>query len=323
MAYQESFFFGRSNSAKETRDLPFKQDLMGEAICSGIFLGTSSWKFRGWEGTIYSSVYESQMEFEKNCLREYADLFPIVSLDATYYDWPREAYMRKLLNQVPSSFRFCVKVTNELTMPKFPMHPRFGALAGKQNTEFLNAAAFLQKFWDPIGFMQDRVATVVLAFSKGGLSADGAQERLTLFLEAIPSEIPLYVEVRDRELWNEEFIELIRRHGHQMALHSYTNLPSIAWQWKRLRAAGLVAKAPILLRALLPSHREKTASMDWMAPYDQTLEPQEDFHRDLSEISAEIVAAKGVGFFIFGNCLEGSAPQSVGRFLKTYKPVAY
>jgi uncharacterized protein YecE (DUF72 family) len=37
-----------------------------------------------------------------------------------YYDFPRHEYLHKLADAVPDDFRFGVKVTDEVTIKKFP-----------------------------------------------------------------------------------------------------------------------------------------------------------------------------------------------------------
>src|SRR5262249_2872544 len=68
----------------------------------GVFLGTSSWKYEGWIGSIYTSQrYEtrrkfSHKRFEANCLREYAETFPIVCGDFSFYQFPTADYWSEL-----------------------------------------------------------------------------------------------------------------------------------------------------------------------------------------------------------------------------------
>ncbi|NIP95764.1 MAG: DUF72 domain-containing protein, partial [Akkermansiaceae bacterium] len=66
----------------------------------GIFLGTSSWKYPGWMGQLYTAErYEyrgkiARTRFERNCLEEYAEVFPSVCVDASFYRFPGEKYLR-------------------------------------------------------------------------------------------------------------------------------------------------------------------------------------------------------------------------------------
>ena len=64
----------------------------------GIYFGTSSWKYDGWVGSIYSEdryvtrgIF-SKAKFEENCLTEYAWMFPAVCIDLTFYQFPSEQY---------------------------------------------------------------------------------------------------------------------------------------------------------------------------------------------------------------------------------------
>ena len=52
-------------------------------------------------------------------------------------------------NQVPDDFRFALKVTDDITIKKFPNLPRFGARAGTMNPNFLNADMFKRLFLNP------------------------------------------------------------------------------------------------------------------------------------------------------------------------------
>src|SRR5271155_5535056 len=69
---------------------------------SGVFIGTSSWKYRGWRGMLYDEaryVYRGKVaesRFERNCLTEYAEMFKTVCVDAAYYAFPSIKYLEGL-----------------------------------------------------------------------------------------------------------------------------------------------------------------------------------------------------------------------------------
>lgn len=121
----------------------------------GVFVGTSSWKYEGWFGQLYTpSRYEyrgkvATTRFERDCLSEYAEVFKTVCVDAAYYTFPRPEYLHKLADAVPDDFRFGFKVTDEITIKKFPNHPRYGAKAGQPNSDFPNADLFVTAFLKP------------------------------------------------------------------------------------------------------------------------------------------------------------------------------
>jgi hypothetical protein len=114
----------------------------------GVFLGTSSWKYNGWLGQLYTPArYEhrgkiAKTRFERDCLAEYAEVFKSVCVDAAYYTFPRREYLHGLSDQVPDDFRFGFKVTDAITIKRFPNFPRFGVKAGQPNPDFLNVDLF-------------------------------------------------------------------------------------------------------------------------------------------------------------------------------------
>jgi hypothetical protein len=64
----------------------------------GVYFGTSSWKYEGWLGSIYSRDRYltrgrfSRKKFETDCLREYAETFPVVGGDFSFYQFPTLDY---------------------------------------------------------------------------------------------------------------------------------------------------------------------------------------------------------------------------------------
>lgn len=80
--------------------------------------------------------------FERDCLTGYAQVFETVSVDAAYYQFPSRRWLEEMVAQVPAEFQFALKVTDEITLNKFPNLPRFGRRAGQLNPHFLNADLF-------------------------------------------------------------------------------------------------------------------------------------------------------------------------------------
>ena len=103
----------------------------------GVWLGTSSWKYPGWRGQVYEDARYtwrgrfSQTRFDRTCLAEYAETFKTVCVDAAYYKFPEERHVEGLVSQVPPDFRFTFKVTDEITVKRFPKLARFGEKAGQ------------------------------------------------------------------------------------------------------------------------------------------------------------------------------------------------
>src|ERR1039457_4161460 len=109
---------------------------VAKLAAAGVVIGTSSWKYDGWFGQLYTPArYEyrgkvATKRFEGDCLKGYAEVFKTVCVDGGYYRFPDAKYLGGLRTQVPADFQFGFKVTDEITIKKFPNHPRHGARAG-------------------------------------------------------------------------------------------------------------------------------------------------------------------------------------------------
>src|SRR5213078_2316601 len=107
-------------------DMAFDRERTKGAVAKlaarGVFIGTSSWKYPGWQGQLYdadSYIYRSRFSesrFDKLCLAEYARVFKSVCVDAAYYKFPDQAYLATLVSQVPQDFLFTFKVTDQITL---------------------------------------------------------------------------------------------------------------------------------------------------------------------------------------------------------------
>src|ERR1051326_8215372 len=105
--------------------VPFDRDQMKQTVTNlatkGVFIGTSSWKYEGWFGQLYTPArYEyrgkvAKTRFERDCLGEYSEVFKTVCVDAAYYTFPSDKYLAGLVEKVPSDFQFGFKVTDEIT----------------------------------------------------------------------------------------------------------------------------------------------------------------------------------------------------------------
>ena len=102
----------------------------------------------------------SNAKFEENCLTEYAETFPSVCGDLTFYQFPSEQYWAKLFDAVPKNFIFGFKVPEDITVSVWPKHARYGRRAGLQNENFLNAEVLQRCFTSRLEQYGDRVGTV-------------------------------------------------------------------------------------------------------------------------------------------------------------------
>jgi uncharacterized protein YecE (DUF72 family) len=111
----------------------------------GVYFGTSSWKYEGWLGSVYSPERyltrgkHSKTKFEADCLAEYAETFPTVCGDFAFYQFLTPDYWARLFEATPRGFVIGLKVPEDVTAAKWPGHARYGAQAGRDNEHFLEA----------------------------------------------------------------------------------------------------------------------------------------------------------------------------------------
>src|SRR6266481_1734695 len=104
--------------------------------------------------------------FNRGCLGEYAEVFKTVCVDAAYYTFPSQQYLEGMVNQTPDDFLFGLKVTDAITIKKFPKLDCFGDLAGKPNENFLNADLFAKGFLKPCEAVRQAIGLLMFEFSR-------------------------------------------------------------------------------------------------------------------------------------------------------------
>ena len=114
---------------------------------SHILFGTSSWNYPGWHGQVYHCQYKNDKDFKDNSLGEYAKFpwFRTVGIDSSFYGPPTAATLKRYSDQLPSGFRWISKVWEEITIPHYAKHKRYGSKAGTINPNFLDASLFIEK----------------------------------------------------------------------------------------------------------------------------------------------------------------------------------
>src|SRR5579863_601953 len=99
----------------------------------GVYFCTSSWKYPGWVGSIYSQDRYltrnkfSKAKFEAACLSEYAETFPVVGGDFSFYQFPTPDTWAKVFAGTPPNFGFGLKVPEAVTVHWWPPHARYGS----------------------------------------------------------------------------------------------------------------------------------------------------------------------------------------------------
>ncbi len=294
------------------------RDRLATLAARGIRIGGSSWKYEGWLDQIYSRpLYTvrgrfSKKRFEDTCLNEYATVFPAVCGDFAFYQFPSDPLWSKLFRQTPPAFRWGLKAPEQITAPQWPVHPRYGALAGLDNPTFLDAQLFTQAFLGPLNAYREQVGVVIFEFNsvraKGVETAAEFTAKLDPFLSALPSGWRYAVEIRNPELLTAKYFDSLRAHNVPHVYNAWTRMPEIRDQIAipQSRTADL-----IVARALLRRGRPYEEAVKKFAPYAAVQEVNEPVRQGLREL-VDMAMVDGTPAFIFvNNRLEGNSPGTI------------
>lgn len=175
-----------------------------------ILIGCSGWSYPDWEGVFYPPGLHSS-----ETLSYYADRFPIVEVDSTFYRSPTPGMVRSWYERTPSAFRFALKVPRAITHEKL----------------LKNCQEEVEDFVSSILGLREKLTCVLLQLGYFNRSAFGTQSEflkvLDTFLTRWPSgQIPLAVEVRNARWINSELAGVLSSHGAALTLTEQSWMPT-------------------------------------------------------------------------------------------------
>ena len=283
-----------------------------------VFIGMSSWKYPGWMGKIYHEEnYRtrgkfSQKKFEETCIAEYADTFPVVCGDFSFYQFPSDAFWQKLFSTAPGKLQFAFKVPEEITVKQFPTHARYGPRAGLNNEQFLNAEMLRQMFLAPLEPYAARIAVIMFEFGSFAKSAMESGEQfvdlLDAFLACLPQGFRYGVEIRNPEFLGQPYLECLHRHGAAHIFNAWTRMPELAAQ---IAQPGAFTADFTVARALLKRHRPYEEAVQKFQPYLSVQEPNPAARTALAGLVKRALTQRQKAYLFVNNRLEGNAPGTV------------
>ncbi len=130
---------------------------------------------------------------------------------------PSGAHWEKLFRQTSAGFRWGLKVPEQITVPVWPMHPRYGAQAGRENPAFLDHALLQQAFLDALAPWRAQVGVLIFEFGRMQHAAISSVadfvNALDPFLDRLPPGWHCAVEVRNPEFLAPGYFACLRAHG--------------------------------------------------------------------------------------------------------------
>jgi uncharacterized protein YecE (DUF72 family) len=301
--------FDRASLARRLRALTEEQ----------IWIGTSSWKYPGWLEQIYSRERYtvrgrfSRKCFEAECLAEYAETFPIVCGDFSFYQFPTPEFWHRLFSCAPADLRFALKVPEEVTAEVFPKHPRYGPRAGMKNESYLNADAAAALFLEPLEPYRDRIAALIFEF---GARATGPREfvsQLGPFLQALPPSFRYAVEVRNRTYLDAPYFDCLGERNIAHVFNAWTKMPGLAEQYA---IPGAFTADFTVVRALLREGRPYEQAVEQLSPYDEVRDENPEARDAMRALIRRMREERRAALIFVNNRFEGNAPTTIQAIIE-------
>lgn len=283
-----------------------------------VFIGTSSWKYEGWLGDLYTPERYftrgrfSQRRFEDECLAEYAEVFPVVCGDFSFYQFPTPEFWKRLFSTAPPSLRFAFKVPEEITVKLWPGHARYGPRAGLENQNFLDASLFAANFASLLEPWASRIAALIFEFSPFAPRAMAGPEAFTPlldgFLARLPQTFRYAVEIRNPDFLTPEYLTMLGHHRVAHVFNAWARMPELGAQ---IRLPGAFTTDFTVTRALLRQGRAYEEAVQAFAPYRAVQDPN-PAGRDALKRLIERARMEGQPAYVFvNNRFEGNAPGTI------------
>lgn len=291
---------------------------LAELAGDHLYIGTSSWKYPGWLGQVYTpDRYTtrgrfSKKKFEAECLAEYGEIFPVVCGDFSFYQFPPADFWQKLFTGIPKGLRLALKVPEEITVRVFPFHARYAARAGAVNPNYLNAALLKAEFLDLLLPFEEQVSVLIFEFgtvSRKSFADTGAfLNELAPLVATLPEIFRYAVEIRNPEFLEPSYFELLRERNIAHVFNSWTRMPTISQQ---MRIPDVFTADFTVARALLRLGRKYENAVEKFAPYQTVQEPNHEVREALRNLLVRSKQRSEPAYIFVNNRLEGNAPGTI------------
>ncbi|GKS60225.1 hypothetical protein YTPLAS18_37520 [Nitrospira sp.] len=281
-----------------------------------IRLGTSTWTYAGWQGQVYTRAYPKS-KFSQLCLEEYAQytyqgdtLFHCVGNDSTFYRPPTVNQLRRYAAQVPEDFEMCCKVWEEITIPAFARHERYGSKAGHPNPRFLDAELFKNFVLAPYRDAQfeRHSGPFIFEFQRHSIPAEQFLSRLHDFFAQLPSDFRYAVEIRNSGLLGPRYHDILATHGVAHVYNHWSYMPRLVEQ--HVRMGGFTAPFTVL-RLLTPLDLSYEAAKKRAEPYTAIVGELPEMRADTAALVRQAIGENRKAYVLVNNRAEGNAPLTV------------
>jgi uncharacterized protein YecE (DUF72 family) len=288
---------------------------LGERLSPLLQMGTMSWSFPGWAGSVYGEGVQERLLAGQG-LAAYAQhpLLRAVEIDRTFYEpLPAQAFAG-FASQVPERFRFLVKAHQACTIDRYPAHARYGSQRGEDNPLFLDAAYANEAVVAPLAGLGSKLTALIFQFPPQlGVSPDAFPHRLHRFLSALPKGPTYAVELRVGELLSPAYGAALADVGALHVHNVWTAMPSVLDQARTLPAA---TRRPLIVRWLMRPGDVYAAALDRYAPFNRVVDEDASSRSAIAQLVKKALEHAVPAFVTVNNKAEGCAPESIVRLAR-------
>jgi len=214
------------------------------------------------------------------------------------------------------TFRVSLKVTDRITIRRYPSLPRFGQFAGTVNPNFLNVELFEDAFLRPLEELGQKRGAIIFEFStfhpNSGITYGKYVDLVDLFLARLPGGYEYSVELRNSEFLTTEYLTMLTSHGVAHVLNNWTRMPPIINQ---IKIAGVLTARFSVARALLKPGRSYQEAVETFQPYDTVKEENPELRMGLVESVHRCIAEGKKLYAYVNNRAEGNSPKTIEAIL--------
>lgn len=278
--------------------------------------GTSTWTYPEWQGIVYHKKYTTK-SIKTESLEEYAAFpqFSTVGIDNTFYAPPNPFVLETYAKYLPAGFKCVSKVWEEITVPKWPNHARYGKRKGLENEHFLDAQVFKQQVLEVYAqAFADHTGPFVFEFGEMYPPVIPTLsfffERLDRFFAELPKNFQFAVEVRNKGFLKPEYFETLRKHNAAHVFNHWTKMPPLREQLAAAGAPPFTAGFAVA-RLLTPLGVKYEKAVQMNAPYDSIKARLSEMRDDVERLIDQALEYNIRLFLLVNNRTEGCAPLTI------------
>lgn len=306
------------------------------SIHPNLFIGTSSDRYAGWLGQIYTPekyqgwITRRTKNLEKNSfieevlpidsVKEYFEHFPVLEIDFSFYRLllneqgrPTNNYelLKKYKQYLKPEDRIILKVPQVIMAQKLRQGKSF-----IQNANCLNPDIFTRQFYEPaIEILGDSLRGFIFEQEyqrkQDRLPVEQLAGELDEFFQLIPTDRRYHLEIRTPYYLEEPIFEVLAKYGVGQIFSQWTWLPSLKKQSEKSGGKIFNAGKQVVIRLLTPIGMRYDETYAKAYPFDKLVD---DLFKPVMVDEAvnlvrDILAQDAVVYLIINNRAGGNAPM--------------